>query len=247
MADYDRIGATYTATRATDPRIAAAIERALGSARSVLNVGAGSGSYEPSGRHVVAVEPSQVMLAQRPRAAALAVRARAEALPFADGEFDAAMAVLSDHHWADQRGGLAELLRVARDTVVVFTWDRSTVEDCWLVDYLPGFRRLAKGGMDVAEIAECLGGASIEPVSVPHDCRDGFLHAYWRRPDAYLDPRVRAGISVFARLDPDALAAAMARLRRDLESDAWARRNADILAHEQLDVGYRLLRADLAR
>jgi len=154
------------------------------------------------------------------------------------------MAVLSDHHWRDQRGGLAELRRVARGTVVVFTWDRSAIEDCWLVDYLPGFRRLATGGMAVPEVAECLGGASVEPVPIPHDCRDGFLHAFWRRPEAYLDPRVRAGISVFARLDSDALAAAMARLRLDLESGVWARRNADILACEQLDVGYRLIRAE---
>ena len=245
MADYEHIGTTYSATRATDPRIAAAIERALGSARSVVNVGAGTGSYEPAGRRVVAVEPSEVMRAQRPLAAAPALRAWAEALPFSDGEFDAAMAVLSDHHWSDQRGGLAELRRVARDTVVVFTWDRTTVEDCWLVDYLPGYRRLATGGMDVAEVAECLGGASIEAVPVPHDCRDGFMHAFWRRPEAYLDPAVRDGISVFARLDPEALETAMARLRTDLESGAWARRNADILAREQLDVGYRLIRADV--
>jgi len=245
MADYDSIGRTYTATRATDPRIAAAIEHALGSARSVLNVGAGSGSYEPSTRQVLAVEPSEVMIAQRPRAAAPAVRAEAEALPFADGEFDAAMAVLSDHHWRDQGGGLAELRRVARHRVVVFTWDRTTVADLWLVDYLPGFRRLASGGMDVAEVAERLGGATVEPVPIPHDCKDGFLHAFWRRPEAYLDPRVRAGISVFARLDPGAVAEAMERLRADLASGAWARRNAAILTREQLDVGYRLICAEL--
>ena len=245
MADYDSIGRTYTATRATDPRIAATIERALGSARSVLNVGAGTGSYEPSTRQVVAVEPSEVMIGQRPRAAAPAVRARAEALPFADDEFDATMAVLSDHHWRDQRGGLAELRRVARERVVVFTWDRTTVEDLWLVDYLPGFRRLATGGMDVGEVAERLGGASVEPVPIPHDCEDGFLHAFWRRPEAYLDPRVRDGISVFARLDPGAVDEAMERLRADLESGAWARRNAAILELEELDVGYRLIRAEL--
>ena len=152
---------------------------------------------------------------------------------------------IRDSHWADQRSGLAELRRVARETVVVFTWDRSTVEDCWLVDYLPGFRRLATGGMEVAEVAECLGGASIEAVPIPHDCRDGFLHAYWRRPEAYLDARVRDGISVFARLDPDAVAEATERLARDLESGAWARRNADILGREELDVGYRLIRASV--
>ncbi|HEX6654000.1 MAG TPA: class I SAM-dependent methyltransferase, partial [Thermoleophilaceae bacterium] len=167
-----------------------------------MNVGAGAGSYEPEDLDVVAVEPSEVMIAQRPEGAAPVVRAVAEELPFEDGSFDAAMAVLSDHHWADHDRGLAELRRVAR-RVVLFTWDPATVHDAWLVrEYLPGFERLVPRGFRLEHTAEALGGARIEPVPIPHDCVDGFLHAYWRRPHAYLDPQVRAGISVFALMEP---------------------------------------------
>jgi SAM-dependent methyltransferase len=166
------------------------------------------------------------------------VQATAEALPFADGEFDAAMAVLSDHHWEDRAGGLRELRRVAR-RVVVFTWDRTAVLDFWLVrDYLHEFAHLVQGGMDIDEIAGHIGGARAEVVAVPHDCTDGFMGAYWRRPEAYLDPAVRANISVFSQLDATA---AMARLAEDLRSGAWHERNAGILELDALDLGYRLL------
>src|SRR5438552_52238 len=154
---YDRIGGGYSATRRADPRIEARIHRALGDARTVVNVGAGTGSYEPSEREVVAVEPSERMIAQRPSGSAPVVRARAEELPFADGAFDASMAVLSDHHWRDRARGLREMRRVARRRAVVFTWDLARVEDSWLVrDFLPGFRRLP-GGMALHEIADPLG------------------------------------------------------------------------------------------
>jgi SAM-dependent methyltransferase len=235
---YDRIGTSYTTTRRPDPRIAAAIERALGDARTVVNVGAGAGGYEPADREVTAVEPSETMIAQRPPGAAPVVQAVAEALPFADGEFDAAMAVLTDHHWEDRAAGLRELRRVAH-RVVLFTWDRRAVWDFWLVrDSLAAFGDAVEGGMAIDEIAGHLGGARIEPVPVPHDCTDGFMGAYWRRPEAYLDPVVRANISVFSLIDAGD---AIARLERDLLSGAWHERNGHLLGLAELDLGYRLL------
>ena len=206
-----------------------------------MNVGAGAGSYEPADLEVVAVEPSEVMIAQRPEGAARVVRAVAEELPFEDGSFDAAMAVLSDHHWSDHDRGIAELRRVAR-RVVLFTWDPATVNDAWLVrEYLPAFEGLVPQGFRLEQTAEALGGARIEPVPIPHDCTDGFLHAYWRRPRAYLDPQVRAGISVFALMEPGPVEAGLERLRNDLESGAWERDHAELLQLEELDLGYRLV------
>jgi SAM-dependent methyltransferase len=242
---YDRIGTTYTATRGEDPRIAHLLREALGEARTVLNVGAGTGSYEPRGREVTAVEPSAVMIAQRPRTAAPVVQARAEALPFLDSSFDAAMAILSDHHWDDRAAGLRELRRVARQRVVLFTWDPRFRDEFWLTrDYMPASKRLIPG-VALEDIAGWLGGARIVPVPVPWDCRDGFYHAFWRRPEAYLDDRVRAGISVFARLDDDEKASALARLRADLRTGVWEKRNLDLLQLDELDLGYRLVVAEL--
>ena len=241
-ARYDAIGRTYTATRGTDPRIAARIWDALGDARMVVNVGAGTGSYEPPDRDVTAVEPSAVMIAQRPPGAAPAVQASAEALPFEDASFDAAMAVLTLHHWSDLRAGCAELRRVARDRVVVFSWDPTYVGRMWLgPEYFPQYSREdAEGFPSLAEQAAAL-GAEAEVVPIPWDCRDGFFSAFWRRPEAYLDPAVRAGISTLAKRSEDELAEGLARLRADLESGAWARRHADLLERDELDLGYRLL------
>jgi SAM-dependent methyltransferase len=227
--------------RREDPRIAARIRAALGDARTVLNVGAGAGAYEPPDLDVVAVEPSAVMRAQRPPGAAPVVDATAEALPFADGGFDAAMAVLSDHHWTDRSRGLAELRRVARRRVL-FSWEPSTALDSWIVrDYFPGFARFARPGYTLERTLKRLGGGRIEVVPIPHDCLDGFFHAYWRRPEAYLDPQVRAGISVFARLGAQEVERGVARLKADLASGEWGRRNAALLELEELDVGYRLV------
>lgn len=247
-ARYDAIGRTYTATRGTDPRIAARIWDALGDARTVVNVGAGTGSYEPPDRDVTAVEPSAVMIAQRPPGAAPAVQASAEALPFEDASFDAAMAVLTLHHWSDLRAGCAELRRVARDRVVVFSWDPAYVGRMWLgPEYFPqSSREDAESFPSLAEQAAAL-GAEAEVVPIPWDCRDGFFSAFWRRPEAYLDPAVRAGISILARRSDDELAEGLARLRADLESGAWARRHADLLERDELDLGYRLLVARQAR
>ncbi|MEA2363561.1 MAG: hypothetical protein QOD71_2706 [Thermoleophilaceae bacterium] len=213
----------------------------------MLNVGAGTGSYEPADLEVTAVEPSAVMRAQRPAGAAPVVDAGAEALPFADDSFDAAMAILSDHHWEDHARGLAELRRVARRRVVLFNWEPRSLADSWLVrDYLPGFARLVPPGYALEQTLAALGGGRIEPVPIPCDCRDGFMHAYWRRPRAYLDPRVRAGISVFRLLDPDEVKEATERLAADLDSGQWERRNGALLELEELDLGYRLLVAELA-
>jgi SAM-dependent methyltransferase len=212
----------------------------------VLNVGAGAGAYEPADLEVTAVEPSAVMRAQRPPGAAPVVDARAEELPFSDRSFDAAMAVLSDHHWSDHERGLAELRRVARLRVALFTWDPQTVCDSWLVrDYLPGFARLVPPDFRLKQTVAGLGGGRVEPVPIPFDCRDGFLHAYWRRPEAYLDPRVRNGISVFARLEPEEIEQALTRLAADLDSGRWSRRNRELLELDELDLGYRLVVAEL--
>ena len=238
---YDSIGKRYTSVRREDPRIGAKIRAALGDARTVVNVGAGTGAYEPADLEVTAVEPSEVMIAQRPEGAAPVVRAFAEELPFEDGSFDAAMAVLSDHHWRDHERGLAELRRVAR-RVVLFTWEPASSRDTWVVrDYFPCFEELIPDGYELAMTLERLGGGRVEVVPIPHDCLDGFYHAYWRRPEAYLDPAVRAGISVFALMDQACVEAGLARLARDLESGRWARRNADLLELDELDAGYRLV------
>ena len=241
-ARYDRIGRTYTATRGTDPRIAARIWGALGDARTVVNVGAGAGSYEPPDREVTPVEPSAVMIAQRPPGAAPAVQASAEALPFADASFDAAMAVLTIHHWSDVPAGAAELRRVARDRVVVLSWDPTCVGRLWVgPEYFPELvREDVEGFPSLAEQAAAL-GAEAAVVPVPWDCRDGFFGAFWRRPEAYLDPAVRAGISTLAKRTDDELAEGLGRLRADLDSGAWARRHADLLERDELDLGYRLL------
>jgi SAM-dependent methyltransferase len=241
---YERIGGGYATTRREDPRIAYAIHTALGDARTVLNVGAGTGSYEPSDRDVVALEPSAVMIEQRPAHAARAVRGHAEALPFDDASFDATLAVLSDHHWEDRTAGLREMRRVARRRAVVFTWDPAYVDEFWLTrDYLPAFKSLL--GMAIEDVAEALGGARIEAVPIPRDCRDGFYHAFWRRPAAYLDERIRAGTSVFARVGEDEAADAVARLHADLDSGAWEQRNAALLDLDELDLGYRLVVASV--
>jgi SAM-dependent methyltransferase len=244
MPLYDSIGQTYAGTRRPDPRIARRVDQALGDAITVVNVGAGAGSYEPRDRRVVAVEPSLTMIRQRPRDAAPAVIGQAEELPLADDSVDAALAVLTVHHWADQRRGLAELRRVARDRVVVLGWDPASAGAFWLWDYLPTSLH-ADRSPPLALYEDVLGPLDIVPVPVPHDCVDGFAAAFWRRPEAYLDPVVRANISVFANLPAAEVDAAVARLADDLESGAWARSNGHLLDLDELDAGYRLLVARL--
>ena len=244
---YDTIGRGYARQRRPDPRIAAHVTAALGGARSVLNVGAGAGSYEPPDRRVVAVEPSGVMLAQRPPGAAPTVQARAEALPFPDRAFDAAMAVLTLHHWADRARGLAECARVARERVVLLTWDPAASGFWLLHDYFPEFIEADRRTFPcIAAYAGAFGPGArvhVSAVPVPRDCVDGFLGAYWARPEAYLDPAVRDGISSFARPGTEA---GVERLRADLASGAWHARHAQLLAEDALDIGYRLVVAELA-
>ena len=238
---YDRIGRRYAQRRRPDPRIAARLHQALGDARKVVNVGAGSGSYEPDDRQVVAVEPSEVMITQRPPDAAPVVRAVAEALPFENGRFDAALAVLTVHHWTDPARGLAELRRIARRQVI-FTWDPTHLARFWFTrDYLPEAVALDAGFATLEATLALLGAATVEPIPVPHDCRDGFFGAYWRRPEAYLDPDVRAGISGFGILEENVVEHALELLAEDLESGEWYRRNEQLLGLDELDLGYRLV------
>jgi len=242
---YDHIGHGYARTRAADPRIAAVIDRALGDARAVVNVGAGAGSYEPAGREVTAVEPSQAMIDQRPPGAAPAVRAAAEALPFADDSFDAALAVMTVHHWDDLDRGLAEMRRVARGRIVIFTWDPEVAAESWLTaEYLPELRELDVFRFDPpARLAERLGGATVTPVPIPADCRDGFIEAFWARPEAYLDPVVRQGMSGMRAMDQAVVSRAMARLEADLRSGAWDRRHGHLRRRAEMEMGYRLVLA----
>lgn len=240
---YDTIGVDYANLRRPDPRIATMIDRALGNARSVLNVGAGSGSYEPTDRDVTALEPSAEMIAQRPAGAGRAVQGSAEELPFADHSFDAAMGVLTIHHWRDKARGLLEMRRVARERIVLLTFDPA-FRDNWQLDYWSQLATLDDGQMPPLDFYEqYLGPVTIAPVPIPHDCSDGFLYAYWRRPRAYLDPRIRKGISSFWMIDE--AERGLARLEADLASGDWERRHAGLLEAGAIDAGYRLVTARL--
>jgi SAM-dependent methyltransferase len=240
---YDRIGGRYAGGRRPDRRIAARIEQALGAAASVVNVGAGTGSYEPGDRRVVAVEPSPVMAAQRPAGAAPCVRATAEALPFADGAFGAAMAILSLHHWTDKPRGLAELRRVARGPVVMFGGCEPELNTSWwLHDYFPATRRLVFARTYPPErIAAVLGPVTLIPVPIPADCVDGFEAAYWRRPDALLDPAVWAATSALSMISEAERSAGLARLAADLASGTWLATYGHLLEQDELDLGYRVI------
>jgi SAM-dependent methyltransferase len=240
---YDRIGTTYTRTRRADPRVAARLHAALGDARRVVNVGAGTGNYEPDDRAVVAVEPSPTMYGQRAAGAAPVVRAVAGALPFPDATFDASLAVFTVHHWPDPEQGLEELRRVARRQVFL-SFDAVMDDAFWLVtDYFPEIRALDTGGDAHASVGiqRVLDVHSVEPMPVPADCVDGFAACYWNRPEAYVDPDVQAGISCLAMLDNDVLERGTARLRADLESGEWDARHGELRHLTELDVGYVLI------
>lgn len=236
---YDMIGINYAALRRPDARIAAMIAAALGDARTVLNVGAGAGSYEPPDRQITAIEPSLEMIRQRPASAAQIIQGRAEDLPFASNSFDAAMAVLTVHHWSDQAQGLRELRRVTRGPIVILTYDPA-FRGFWLADYLPQLITLDEAQMPpLGDYEAALGPVDIIPVPIPHDCTDGFLCAYWRRPAAYLDPRIRAAMSSFWALGD--VTEALTRLERDLASEAWDQRYGELRGLEVCDLGYRLI------
>jgi SAM-dependent methyltransferase len=235
---YDRIGDGYAGLRRADPRIAARLAAALGPPAPLLNLGAGTGNYEPADRWVVAVEPSVEMIRQRPARAAPAVRAVAQALPFADGAFEAGLAVLTVHHWPDPIAGLRELRRVVRGRIVILTFDPAARP--WLTDYIPGLAALDEARMPPLEVyAQALGQVRITPLAIPHDCTDGFLYAYWRRPEAYQDARIRSGSSSFRALADTG--AGLERLRADLESGEWDRRYGGLRGLETYEAGYRLI------
>jgi ubiquinone/menaquinone biosynthesis C-methylase UbiE len=247
MALYDSFAQAYARFRRPDPRLAAAIDAALGEAQTVANIGAGAGSYEPRDRRVVAIEPSAVMIAQRPADAAPCLQGSAEALPIEDKSIDAAMAILSIHHWNDQEAGLREMVRVARRRIVLLTW----VPDAapfWLTrEY---FSEIADHDRTIfprtdnltALLERVVGPTQITPLPLPHDCIDGMLCAYWRRPELYLDAARRSVMSSFARLDATA---GLTRLSDDLSSGRWMDRNGALMALETLDLGYRLVRCRL--
>ena len=240
-AKYDSIGVNYAELRKPDRRIARIIESALGLAQTVLNVGAGTGSYEPTNRSVIAVEPSREMIRKRSPTAAEAIQARAENLPFDDNSFDASMAILTIHHWPDKEAGLREMRRVTRGRIVVLTFDPSRRP--WLTDYLPELAALDEAQMPtMSDYERWLGTVQITPVFVPHDCSDGFLYAYWRRPAAYLDLHVRSGSSSFWAISN--VEVGLQNLRQDLETGEWERRYAELLGLDEYDAGFRLVVAE---
>ncbi|HET6705966.1 class I SAM-dependent methyltransferase [Amycolatopsis sp.] len=240
-ARYDEIGVGYAQGRRTDPRWLSPVLSALGPAASVLDVGSGTGSYEPPARRVVAVEPSAEMIRQRAPEAAPVVRAVAEALPFASGTFDAALAVLTVHHWPDWRAGLAELRRVASRQVVL-AYDTALHSDFWFVrEYVPEVAALEAARPSAPQIADFLGAASVVPLPVPWDFTDGVFPAYWRRPEAYLEPAVRRSCSALAQTSPEAVSRGVARLRDDLESGRWREDHAELLDLPEWDAGFRLI------
>ena len=236
---YDTIGVNYSDLRKPDARIEAMIGKALGSAETVLNVGAGTGSYEPADRQVTALEPSLEMIRQRSTSASPVVQGYAEDLPFDDDSFDASMAILTVHHWTDQKKGLKEMRRVTRGRMVVLTFDPSH-RGFWLADYIPELVTLDEGQMPrMTDYGAWLGPVEISAVPIPHDCSDGFMCAYWRRPAAYLDPRIRAAISSFWAIGD--VSEKLERLASDLDSGAWAQRYAELLDLDACDYGYRLV------
>jgi len=246
-APYDTMGHGYGDVRRPDPRIASAIWAALGDASSVVNVGAGAGSYEPEDREPIAVEPSALMIAQRPPGAAPAIQATAEALPLGDQAVDAAMAVLTMQHWEDVQQGVRELVRVVRRRVVLVTMDVEVLGRLWLIrDYLP--EALADHTFpSISQLLELLPGATPTAVLVPRDCTDGFMAAFWGRPEAYLDPAIRAGTSPWHQLAPGTANRALEHLERDLASGAWDQRYGQLRRRRELDVGLRLVSADIRR
>lgn len=245
IARYDEIGHEYSRTRREDPQIAAAILRALGRARSVANIGAGTGSYEPQDRYVVAVEPSDVMALQRPSTLAPAIRASAGDLPLRDSSVDAAMAVLTIHHWDDElEPGIREMRRIARDTVAILTFDPAVTSEMWLVaDYLPEVAELDRQTCPSPELMiDWLGGKGrSEVVPIPRDTPDWMLGSFWGHPERVLDERARKATSGFARMSESVIERVVNAVRRDLASGVWEERHGHLRRLDSFDVGLRLV------
>ncbi len=239
---YDSIGEGYTSHRHPDPTIADAICTGLGDAKSIINVGAGTGSYEPTNRFVISVERSFTMIKQRAANSTLAVQASAMALPFTRDSFDVALAVLTVHHWKNKYLGLCELLRVARKRAVIFTWDPG-FSGFWLADYFPEILDIDRSIFPpIADYEAAMGEVSVVSVPIPHNCRDGFLCAYWRRPQAYLDSGIRSGMSTFSKIAD--VEAGLVNLKNDLDSGVWWERYRYLHCEEELDLGYCLVVAE---
>ncbi len=239
---YDRIGVGYTSRRGTDPTIFRQIEAALAGCTTVLNVGAGTGSYEPAAC-TLAVEPSRRMIEQRAVGRARCIQASAEKLPLEDKSFDGALACLTIHHWTDVAAGLAEMRRVARKRVVLFTWDPEFRLNFWLTrDYFPAIAKLDRPRFPtLPQLQSWLGRAEVQAVPIPADCEDAFIGAFWKRPAAFLDPAVVQANSAMALLEPTALQEGLGRLEADLRSGVWARRNGELEGLREFDLGYRLV------
>ena len=248
-AVYNKIGTDYTNTRRPDPRLADLIHSPLEGMESILNVGAGAGSYEPADKSLIALEPSSTMISQRPAGAAPCVSGEVENLPFADNSFDSAMALLTLHHWRDIWRGLSELKRVVRKRIVIHThaWEAAEAEGFWLTnDYIPEIiDQDAERFPNFADIASQFRAAHVIEVPIPHDCIDGFLCAYWRRPEAYLNEQVRKGISSFQQIPQPVFAKGLAKLKADLDSGHWVERYGELLDKETIDLGYRLIVAEI--
>ncbi|WHT15662.1 methyltransferase domain-containing protein [Crossiella sp. CA-258035] len=240
--DYETHGAGYAQHRRTDPRIAALVHAALGEARTVVNVGAGAGSYEPVDRHVIAIEPAAAMRAQRPPHLAPAINGIAEELPLDDHSVDAAMATITVHQWAEPDRGLRELRRVSRGPVVVLCIDGAALAEGWFAEYAPEVVAVeAKRYQPIQHIAEVLGGATVTPVPVPLDCADGFTDAFYGRPERFLEPAVRRAQSGWGFVGAEAEARFVAKLTADLESGEWDRRFGHLRTQPEYDSALRLL------
>jgi SAM-dependent methyltransferase len=242
-ARFDRIGRGYSRYRREDLRFRGRIHGALGDARSVVNIGAGAGSYEPRDRYVVPVEPSDVMVAQRTADRARAVRGRAEAIPLRDDSVDAAMAVLSLHHWDDRRAGLSEMRRVARGNVVIVTYDPQVSARLWLVaDYFPEVAELDHATFPLPEEVVCwLGAAQIEVVPIPADTPDWMLGSFWAHPERVLDEGARNATSGFARQPPEVVERVVDAVRSDLDDGTWDRKYGHLRQLTEFDAGLRLI------
>jgi SAM-dependent methyltransferase len=243
--DYDQLGVSYNRFRQADPRLARRVHHALGDARTVVNVGAGTGAYEPSDRWVLAVEPSATMRAQRPADAPPVIDARAEALPFDENAVDATMACWTIHHWQPAASGLAEMRRVARGPAVILTLELAGVPD-WQREYLAeGIAGQQKLFPTIEQVVDALDGdVEVELIPTPGDCRDGFFEAYWRRPEALLDPAVRASQSMWSAVEPEVEARMVRRLADGLASGRWDADHGDLRGQTEYAGSIRLVVAN---